>query len=377
MQVDYVDVSYFVFELVFYSKMSFPPLKNDRLLRAARGEKVDRTPVWVMRQAGRYLPEFRAVRAKHNFFEICQTPDLAAEVTLQPIQRFDLDAAIIFSDILVVPQALGLTVEMRAGEGPVLPEPLKNPDDLNRLNKSVNVFEKLDYVGQAITLTRKKLDGKVPLIGFAGAPWTLMCYMIEGGGSKTMSKAKKWIYQWPEESKLLLSIITDVTVDYLTMQAKSGAQLLQVFESNAEYLGPKQFNEFSLPYLRRIASRVKENLRVNGGGEVGDVPMTVFAKGAHYALKELADSDYNVIGVDWTVDPVLARNQIGTNKTLQGNLDPCALYSSKETIGKLAKDMVKSFGKTGYIANLGHGIYPDVDPDNLKVFIDSVHSAFP
>lgn len=356
--------------------MNFPQLKNDRLLRAAKGENVDRTPVWVMRQAGRYLPEFRAVREKFSFFKICQTPELAAEVTLQPIERFELDAAIIFSDILVVPQALGLIVEMRAGEGPVLPEPLKSPDDLIRLNKCVDVGEKLGYVGEAVTLTRTKLDGKVPLIGFAGAPWTLMCYMIEGGGSKTMSKAKKWIYQWPEASKELLSIITSVTVAYLTMQAKSGAQLLQVFESNAEYLGPDQFNEFSLPYLRDIAKRVKENLRVNGGGEAVDVPMTVFAKGAHYALKELSDSEYDVIGIDWTIDPVEARKQVGPNKTLQGNLDPCALYGSKESIKKRTEEMVKKFGKGRHIANLGHGIYPDVDPEHLKVFIDSVHSSF-
>ncbi|XP_075230794.1 uroporphyrinogen decarboxylase [Lycorma delicatula] len=355
--------------------MNFPPLKNDLLLKAAKGEDVERTPVWVMRQAGRYLPEFRAVRENHSFFEICQTPELVAKVTLQPIERFDLDAAIIFSDILVVPQALGMTVEMRPGEGPVLPQPLVSPEDIVRLDKSVNVDDKLGYVSKAITLTRTQLDGKVPLIGFAGAPWTLMCYMIEGGGSRTMSKAKRWIYHWPVKSKRLLSIITDVTVNYLTMQAKAGAQLLQVFESNAEFLGPEQFEKFSLPYLREIATRVKSNLINNVTGDSVEVPMTVFAKGAHYALKELSNSDYDIIGLDWTVDPIEARKQVGPTKTLQGNLDPCALYSSVTEIETLAKEMVKKFGKTRYIANLGHGIYPDVNPDHLKFFVDGIHKA--
>lgn len=212
--------------------MDFPPLKNDRLLRAARGEEVDRVPVWVMRQAGRYLPEFRATRAVSDFFTVCRTPELACEVTLQPIRRFDLDASIIFSDILVIPQALGLDVEMKPGVGPVLPKPLETPDDIARLRVPVNVKEHLNYVYEAVTLTRHKLEGKVPLIGFVGAPWTLLGYMIEGGGTKTMSKAKKWLYQWPEESKRLLGIISDVVVDHLIGQAEAGAQMLQVILSH-------------------------------------------------------------------------------------------------------------------------------------------------
>ncbi|XP_022196207.1 uroporphyrinogen decarboxylase [Nilaparvata lugens] len=353
--------------------MSFPPLINDNFLRAVRGEKVDHVPVWIMRQAGRYLPEFRAFREKHNFFEICQTPAYATEVTLQPIRRYSLDASIIFSDILVIPQALGMIVEMRPGVGPVLPEPLVTVDDIQRLEKHipVDVQEKLGYVAKAITMTRKQLEGKVPLIGFTGAPWTLMCYMIEGGGSKTMSKAKKWIYQWPQETKKLLSLLTDVIVDYLVMQANAGAQLLQVFESNAEYLGPEQFDEFSLPYLKQIAYRVKEMI----GSELGTVPMTVFAKGAHYGLEKLGQSGYEVVGIDWTVDPVEARKRVGPNVTLQGNLDPCALYASKETIEKMAKTMVEKFGKHRYIANLGHGIYPDVPPENVEIFINAIQSA--
>lgn len=208
--------------------MEFPPLINDRLLRAVKGEEVDHVPVWIMRQAGRYLPEFRELRSKHDFFTICRTPALACEVTLQPIRRFNLDAAIIFSDILVIPQALGMVVEMRPGVGPVLPNPLVTPSDIDKLKTPVNVSQELGYVYEAITLTRQKLEGKVPLLGFVGAPWTLMAYMIEGGGSKTLSKAKNWLYKWPEESKKLLDIITNVVVDHLVGQAKGGAQLLQV-----------------------------------------------------------------------------------------------------------------------------------------------------
>ncbi|KAF4528854.1 hypothetical protein B566_EDAN017200 [Ephemera danica] len=305
--------------------MSFPPLKNDRLLRAARGEQVDKIPVWVMRQAGRYLPEFRELRSKHDFFTICQTPTLAAEITLQPIDRFDLDAAIIFSDILVIPQALGMTVEMKAGIGPVLPEPLVGPDDLGKLTSPVDVQKQLGYVFEAITLTRHKLDGRVPLIGFAGAPWTLMGYMIEGGGSKTMSKAKSWLYRYPEASKQLLNLLTDVIVDYLVGQVAAGAQ-------------------------------------------------TIFAKGAHYALQDLACSGYDIVSLDWTIDPKLARETTGANVTLQGNLDPCVLYGSKETVQAAASEMVKKFGKNRYIANLGHGIYPDMNPESVEVFIQTVHS---
>ncbi|CAG2062819.1 unnamed protein product, partial [Timema podura] len=275
--------------------MLFPTLKNDRLLRAARGEEVDKVPIWIMRQAGRYLPEFRELRSKHDFFTICQTPELAAEITLQPIQRFDLDAAIIFSDILVIPQALGMIVEMKPGIGPVLPNPLVEPEDIAKLETPVDVSLKLGYVGEAITLVRHRLEGKVPLIGFSGAPWTLMGYMIEGGGSKTMAKSKAWLYRYP-------------------LATEAGAQLLQVFESNAEYLGSELFFEFSIPYIREIASKVKAGIKQKG---LNDVPMTIFAKGAHYGLEGLANSGYDVIGIDWTVDPVKARAAVGPNITLQ------------------------------------------------------------
>ncbi|XP_069703324.1 uroporphyrinogen decarboxylase [Periplaneta americana] len=350
--------------------MKFPVLKNDRLLRAARGEDVDKVPIWIMRQAGRYLPEFRELRSKYDFFTICQTPELAAEVSLQPIRRFDLDACIIFSDILVIPQALGMTVEMRPGVGPVLPDPLVTPEDISKLEASANIPQKLGYVAEAITLTRHKLDGKVPLLGFSGAPWTLMGYMIEGGGSKTLSKAKFWLYQYPDASRKLLKILTDSIVNYLVMQACAGAQLLQVFESNAEYLGPELFKEFALPCIQDILSRVKEGVKSKG---LQDIPMTIFAKGAHYALPEIAKCGYDVIGLDWTIDPEEARLKVGSDVTLQGNLDPCALYASGADIIERAKTMVKKFGKKCYIANLGHGIYPDMDPDHVAVLIKAIH----
>uniref|UniRef100_A0A8D8T0A1 Uroporphyrinogen decarboxylase n=1 Tax=Cacopsylla melanoneura TaxID=428564 RepID=A0A8D8T0A1_9HEMI len=352
--------------------MAFPPLKNDRILRAARGEEVDKVPIWIMRQAGRYLPEFRELRSKHDFFTICQTPELAAEITLQPIRRFNLDASIIFSDILVIPQALGMTVEMKPSVGPVLPEPLVTPEDINKLQTPVDVYKTLNYVFEAITLTRHKLEGKVPLIGFSGAPWTLMTYMIEGGGSKTMSKAKLWLYKYPEESKKLLEILTNVTVDYLVGQVKAGAQMLQLFESNAEYLNISLFNEFALPYINKINEKVNLKLKESNT----DVPpMTIFAKGAHYALEPLSKTNYDIVGLDWTIEPSLARNIVKT-KTLQGNLDPCALYAPKEELRKLGTRMANEFGKTGYIANLGHGIYPDMDPEHVQVLIDAIHDAF-
>lgn len=347
---------------------NFPPLLNDLLLRAARGENVERAPVWVMRQAGRYLPEFREVRVETDFFTVCQTPELACKITLQPIERFPLDAAIIFSDILVIPQALGMKVEMKPGVGPVFDKPLVLPEDMDNLIIP-DVKVALKYVYDAITLTRQRLEGKVPLIGFTGAPWTLMAYMIEGGGSKTQSKAKKWLYQYPEASRKLLTMITRVCVDYLVEQVRAGAQLLQVFESNAEYLGPEQFRTFALPYLLQINKEVKSKL-VQEGLEV--VPMTVFAKGGHYALEDLSNSGYETIGLDWTIDPVLARRVVGDKVTLQGNFDPPALYSSVQDIDTAVKKMCEKFGTQRWIANLGHGIYPDMDPDHLGAFIAAV-----
>ncbi|KAL7304436.1 hypothetical protein TKK_0003233 [Trichogramma kaykai] len=349
----------------------FPTLKNDRILKAARGEEVDRAPVWIMRQAGRYLPEFRECRSKHDFFTICRTPELACEVTLQPIRRFKLDASIIFSDILVIPQAMGLVVEMRPGVGPVLPEPLVDPTHMSRL-RMPDVEKELGYVGQAITLTRHSLEGKVPLIGFTGAPWTLMGYMIQGGGSSTMVSARKWLYKYPEESHKLLQMLTDVIVDYLVMQAKSGAQLLQVFESHGDFLNQELFKNYSLKYLKQINDRVREKLTQLKL----DIPMIAFPKGITMDCLEIfaKETNYEVIGLDWTVDPAEARQKVGPNVTLQGNMDPMALFAEPSEVRTRAADMVATFSKHRYIANLGHGITPETPIPSVEAFIEGVHS---
>ena len=351
---------------------SFPELNNDSIIKAALGEKTDHVPVWIMRQAGRYLPEFRELRSRHPFFEICERPDLACEVTLMPIRRFNLDAAIIFSDILVIPQALGMKVEMLAGEGPKFPNPLTLDQPLERqIDLNVVIAKRLHYVYEAITITRHALEGKCPLIGFSGAPWTLMCYMIEGGGSKTMSKAKKWLYQEPDRSRRLLGLLADKVTDHLVEQARAGAQLLQIFESNAEYLSRELFQEFAYPQIIRICTHVKERLRAMG---IVRLPLIVFAKGGHYAM-DLLGSNENVIDVlslDWTMNPMEVRKKTGS-MCLQGNLDPCALYGSPEKIESMTKRMIESFGTERYIANLGHGIYPDVNFDRVELLVNAVH----
>lgn len=347
----------------------FPPLSNDCILKTALGEKTEFVPVWIMRQAGRYLPEFRELRKEHPFFEICEAPELACEVTLMPIKRFNLDAAIIFSDILVIPQALGMTVEM-GPEGPRFPHPLKQ-DELFKLNTNVDISKRLNYVYRAITITRHALEGRCPLIGFSGAPWTLMCYMIEGGGSKTMSKAKKWLYQNPKLSHELLDLIATKVAAHLVEQAKAGAQLLQIFESNAEYLTLDLFKEFAYPYITRICLQVKQRLKRIGLEK--KVPIIFFPKGGHYVLELLGQHEglIDVLSLDWTIDPKVVRKF--TNMCLQGNLDPCALYSTPDQIVPMAEKMIESFGTQKYIANLGHGIYPDANIDCVKSLVDSIH----
>uniref|UniRef100_A0A8C8LWM0 Uroporphyrinogen decarboxylase n=1 Tax=Oncorhynchus tshawytscha TaxID=74940 RepID=A0A8C8LWM0_ONCTS len=327
----------------------FPKLKNDTFLCACHGQETNHVPVWCMRQAGRYLPEFREFRAGKDFFETCRSPAACCELTLQ---------------------AMGMDVQMVAGKGPTFPEPLKEPEDLLLLQPKVDVNKELGYVFKAITLTRHKLDGKVPLIGFTGAPWTLMAYMIEGGGSTTHSKAKRWLYRHPEASHKLLKMLTDVIVEYLLGQVAAGAQALQVFESHAGCLGPVEFQEFSLPYLRDIARKVKDQLKESGQ----DVPMIVFAKDGHYGLEDLSQSHYEVVGLDWTIDPRSARERTGGKVSLQGNMDPCALYAPKERISEIVKKMLEGFGTRGYIANLGHGLYPDMDPENVGAFVEAVHT---
>lgn len=374
---------------------AFPVLQNDRILRAARGLPVDRVPVWMMRQAGRYLPEFQEVRKKTDFFGVCRTPSLACEVTIQPLRRFDLDAAIIFSDILVVPQALGLEVRMEEKKGPVLPSPIRTLEDMSRLKKfeEIDVKKELGYVMDAITLTRHELKGKVPLIGFSGAPWTLMAYMIEGEGSKTWSKAKSWLFRYPTESHQILHLLTEVIIDYLVAQAQAGAQLLQVFDSWAGELSPDMFKAFSLPYLLRIASEVKRKLRESGFGDELP-PMIVFPKGGHFAVEMLSgpESQYDALSLDWTIEPSEARRraaqaadrEIEVNGatvkrsrpiTLQGNLDPCTLYGSPEVIRSEVEKMLDSFtSMQGLIANLGHGMLPDHSPEHAGAFVEAVHA---
>ncbi|XP_055345903.1 uroporphyrinogen decarboxylase-like [Paramacrobiotus metropolitanus] len=349
---------------------SFPELQNDLIIRAALGKPVDRVPVWIMRQAGRYLPEFRQLRSQYDFFTICRTPELACQVTLQPIERFNLDAAIIFSDILVIPQALGMEVQMLSEKGPHFPRPLNVPEDVKRLNADVNVNESLQYVMQALTLTRQRLNGRVPLIGFSGAPWTLMSYMIEGGGSQTQSKAKRWLYAFPEPSTQLLSLIARTVSAYLIEQVVAGAQMLQIFESHGGYLTKELFIRFALPYLQEIHDAVQAGLKDRG---CYDIPLVIFAKDCHHVIGEVSALGYDVVGLDWTMDAVKTRQLVADNVTLQGNLDPCALYSPPEDLKQMARDMVDRFGKQRYIANLGHGIYPDVDPERVKCFVDAIH----
>ena len=330
------------------------------LLRAARGEKTERIPVWLMRQAGRILPEYRAVRASlSGFKELVETTDRAAEVTIQPVDILGVDAAIIFSDILVVSEGMGLRYEMEEKKGPYFPQTIENPQDIERLRigKAVDFHYTLD----AIRITKKALDGRVPLIGFAGAPFTLLCYMVEGGGSKTFSKSKKLLFADPDSAKKLLQKITDTTIAYLRGQVEAGADLIQVFDSWAGILSPQAYEEFSLPYMRQICEAIP------------DRPVTLFAKGAFYARKSLAALPCSVIGTDWNMPPQESRQLVG-NKTLQGNLDPCILYGTEKFITEQTHAMIREFGAQKYIANLGHGVYPDTDPMKVKHFVETVQN---
>src|SRR6201988_2874556 len=310
---------------------------NDLILRAARGEEVERVPVWLMRQAGRVLPEYRAVRAKSkNFIEFVKNPELAAEVTVQPVDILGVDAAIIFSDILVIPEAMGLPYQMIEAKGPWFEKTIATQQDIDKL--IVTDGSNLKYVYNAIRLAKKQLDNRVPLIGFAGAPWTLMAYMVEGSGSKTFSKAKKFLYQEPALAHQLLEKITQSTIYYLKGQVAAGADMIQLFDSWAGVLGPDQYREFSLKYISKICDAIEPL-----------VPVTVFAKDAHFALADMAKLNCNTIGLDWTINPQDARIIIGNGKTLQGNADPCMLYADEKTIEAEAKKMVSAFGKQRYI----------------------------
>ena len=335
-------------------------IQNDLLLRALRGETVTRPPVWMMRQAGRYLPDYLKLKEKYSFFERCQNPRLATEITIQPVEQVGVDAAIIFSDILVVPQAMGLEVQMVEGKGPFLPDPVQNKNDLQRL-RVPDVEESLGYVFEALTLTRRTLAGRVPLIGFAGAPWTLLCYMVQGKGSKTFDEAKAFCFSQPELAHQLLQMITDTTIAYCKGQARAGADVIQIFDSWAGLLSPGDFEEFSMPYIRQIVTAIKKECLT-----------IVFAKGAWFALESIAKTGANGAGIDWGITPQLARKFAGDQITLQGNFDPCRLLSPVNQIKTSVREMIEAFGTQRYIANLGHGILPNVPVEHAKAFVEAV-----
>jgi len=334
-------------------------LQNDLLLRTLNGEVVERPPVWMMRQAGRYLPEYMKLREKFGFFERCQTPELACEITLQPIDRLGVDAAILFSDILVVPQAMGMEVQLIESKGPILPQPIQSDKDLRRITVP-NVEEKLAYVFNAIKLIKKELNAKVPLIGFAGAPWTLLCYMVQGKGSKTFDEAKSFCYTQPELAATLLQMITDTTIAYLKAQAKAGADVIQIFDSWGGLLGKDDFEWLSLQYIRQIVEAIDE------------VPVIIFAKGAWHSLPSMAATGAEALGIDWCAPPQLARQLAGDNVVLQGNFDPAKLNAPIPVIKREVRKMLSEFGGQRHIANLGHGILPNVPVDHAQAFVDTV-----
>jgi len=337
-------------------------LKNDLFLRAAKKEKIERTPIWIMRQAGRYLPQYRAVREKSDFLTMCKTPELAAEVTIQPIDLIGVDAAILFSDILVIPEAMGMELIMNEGKGPIFPSPIKSTADIEKL-KNIDPMIELKYVMDAVSLTKKNLDNRVPLIGFCGSPWTLMTYMVEGGGSKNFSKIKNFIYTQPEAAHVLLDKIAKASVNYLSAKIEAGCDAVQIFDTWGGILSPSDFEEFSLPYMKYIVSELKRK----------NEPVVVFAKGVHHGLKKLAKSGADVIGLDWTMDLGKVRKKIGDLVALQGNLDPTVLYASEEKIEFEVKKVLKSYGEgSGHIFNLGHGILPDIEPAKAKALVEIV-----
>jgi uroporphyrinogen decarboxylase len=350
------------------------PLKNDRFLRAMRREPVDRTPVWLMRQAGRYLPEYRATRARAgSFLAMAKNPELACEVTLQPLQRFPLDAAILFSDILTVPDAMGLGLYFVEGEGPKFKHPVRSPDDIARLAVP-DMDGELRYVMDAVGTVRKALDNSVPLIGFSGSPWTLACYMVEGGGSKDFARVKSLALNHPEAMHQLLGVVTDAVIAYLSAQREAGAQALQVFDTWGGVLSPSMYREFSLSYLRRIATELPR-------GEGADrAPLILFGKGNAAYLEDLADTGAEGVGADWLVDLGEAARRTAGKVAIQGNLDPVTLYAEPEAIRREVGRALDSYrdgnggSREGHVFNLGHGMSPDMNPDHVGVLVEAVHT---
>lgn len=335
-------------------------IKNDLFLRALHGETVERPPVWMMRQAGRYLPEFQEIKAKYDFFTRCRTPELASEITVQPIRRYGMDAAILFSDILVIPQAMNIEVEMKPGVGPWLPNPIRSQKDLDSVIVP-DIDETLGYVMDAITQTKEKLNNEIPLIGFAGSPWTILCYCVQGQGSKNFDMAKAMCFTQPKVAHSLLQKITDTTIAYLKQKVKSGVNAVQIFDSWGGMLSPTDYQTFSWQYIQQIIDALKD-----------EIPVIVFGKGCWFALDTMAKSGASALGVDWTCSPRNARYLSGGNITLQGNFDPARLLSPPTEIKRMVTQMIDEFGKDKYIVNLGHGILPNIPLENAKAFVDAV-----
>lgn len=343
-------------------------LKNDLLLKALRREPVERTPIWIMRQAGRYLPEYRRVRKEAgNFLTLMRTPELATEVTLQPIRRFDLDAAILFSDILTIPDAMGLGLHFVEGEGPKFENPLRNEQQINQLQVP-NVEEQLSYVPEAIRLIKKELDGKVPLLGFSGSPWTLATYMIEGGGSRDFLETKKLIFSRPDLAHKLLATNTESVIRYLTCQIRAGADVAMVFDTWGGVLSTPAYQDFSLRYLRKIIDALHKN------PETRDTPTILFTKGGGQWLESIASSGCSGVGLDWQTPIGRARQRVGDRVALQGNMDPGILLSNEKAIEQNVMRILADFGMGGgHIFNLGHGINQNVPPEHVELLVNSVH----
>jgi uroporphyrinogen decarboxylase len=335
-------------------------LKNDLFLRALKGETVERPPVWMMRQAGRYLPEFMEIKKDFDFFTRCQTPEIASEITVQPIRRFGMDAAILFSDILVIPQAMNIEVLMKPDFGPYLPNPIRTQKDVDAVLVP-NVHTELDYVMKAIKATKEKLNDEIPLIGFAGSPWTILCYCVQGQGSKNFDKAKEFCFTQPLAAHQLLQKITDTTIAYLKAKVAAGVNAVQIFDSWGGMLSPTDYQEFSWKYIQQIIDALKD-----------ETPVIVFGKGCWFALGDMAKSGAAALGVDWTCSARNARYLSGGDITLQGNFDPARLLSPPADIRRMVTQMINEFGKDKYVANLGHGILPNVPVDNARAFIDAV-----
>ena len=335
-------------------------IKNDLFLKALRGETVERPPVWMMRQAGRYLPDFMKLKAKYDFFTRCRTPELATEITVMPIHQVGTDAAILFSDILVVPQAMNIEVEMRPGVGPWLPNPIRDRKTLDQVVVP-DVYEELGYVYEAIKMTKQELNDEVPLIGFAGSPWTIFCYCVQGQGSKNFDKAKEFCFTEPQMAHELLQKITDTTIAYLKGKVEAGVDAVQVFDSWGGMLSPVDYQEFSWPYIQQIIDALKD-----------EIPVIAFGKGCWFALDSMAKSGASALGVDWTCSAKNARYLSGGKITLQGNFDPSRLFSPPKDIKKMVHQMIDEFGKDRYIVNLGHGILPNIPVENAKAFVEAV-----